>query len=449
MTLRVRLAVFVAVAVGIAVAVVAIAAYRSTRDETLAEIDRFLRTRAPLAVLIEESPGGHQPGSGLGAGNGGGRAEVGVVGDDVAAQIVFVDGSITILGSGDLVLPVTPADLAVAAGTLGEFMRTVSFDGADYRMLTRHLGPTAALQMARDLTETSSILQGLRNRLLLIGIAGALLAGIAGWLVAGRAVRPVRELTAAAEEVATTGALDAAIPVQRSDEIGRLAGSFNAMLARLEASRVAQQRLVADASHELRTPLTSLRTNIELLARGTVPESERTAMLSDLKAEVLELGTLVGELVDLATVGRAEESLGSADLAAIVAEAVGRAERRATQSIDLTATPLITEVRAGAVGRAVSNLLDNAIKWSPPEGAITVTLTPHGLAVADRGPGIAPEDLPFIFQRFYRSSAARALPGSGLGLAIVAAVAEDHGWMPYARNREGGGAEVGWRFGPE
>jgi two-component system sensor histidine kinase MprB len=447
MTLRARLSVFVAVAVGLAVAVVALAAYRSTRDESLAEIDRFLRGRAPLAVLVESPPGAHLPGSARGSGSGGNAS--GVVGDDVAAQILFVDGTVAVLGSGDLVLPVTAQDLAVVAGGIGDVMRTTSVDGVPYRMLTRRLGPTAALQVARDLTETAAILQGLRNRLLLIGLTGALLAGITGWFLAGRAVRPVRELTAAAEVVATTGALDAAIPVQRSDEIGRLATAFNEMLARLETSRVAQQRLVTDASHELRTPLTSLRTNIELLARGTVPEAERAEMLSDLTAEVVELGALVGELVDLATIGRAEEERVATDLGAIVADAVSRAGRRASQSIETASVSLVAPVRPGAVGRAVSNLLDNAVKWSPSDGVITVTLDAGGITVADRGPGIDDDDLPFVFQRFYRSTAARALPGSGLGLAIVAAVADDHGWAPFARNRRGGGAEVGVRFGPE
>ncbi len=450
MTLRARLAVFVAMAVGLAVAIVSVAAYRSTSDETMAEIDRFLRARAPLAALAEQPPITHQPGSGQGSGGGGGglgrRDQVGVVGEDVAAQLLFTDGSISVLGSGDLVLPVSLEDLAVVSGASPELVRTVTIDGTDYRMLTRRLPPIAGLQVARDLTETQSILEALRNRLLLLGVAGALLAGVAGWFLAGRAVRPVRDLTAAAEAVSVTGGLDAPIPVKRSDEIGRLAGAFNEMLARLEASRLAQQRLVTDASHELRTPLTSLRTNIELLARGTVPDSERDAMLADLTAEVVELGSLVTELVDLATVGRDEEAVVEVDLAIIAADAVARATRRATQTIEVESTPVPAQVRPASVARAISNLLDNAIKWSPPDGVITLHLDTQSLAVADRGPGIAEEDLPFVFRRFYRANAARSLPGSGLGLAIVAAVAEDHGWTPFARNRVGGGAEVGFEF---
>lgn len=445
MTLRARLAVFMAVAVGFAVALVAVAAYRSTRDETMGEIDRFLLGRTPITELIEAPD--HEPGSGQGSGTGRGRATGSVISDDVVAQVLLGDGTIRALGSSEVALPVGDQDLTVATSiAAAPVLRTITIDGVDYRMLTRRLGPGSALQLARDLTETESILTGLRNRLVFVGAFGALLAGLAGWLLAGRAMRPVRDLTAAAERVATTGALDAAIPVARSDEVGRLAGAFNEMLARLETSRLAQQRLVADASHELRTPLTSLRTNIELLARGSVPEGEREAMLADLKEEVAALGTLVAELVDLATVGRDEEPRVATDLAALVSEVVDRAGRRSSQRFVIALDPRVSEVRPGAVARAVSNLVDNAVKWSPANGEIAVTLDATGIRVADRGPGIPPEDLPFVFQRFYRAPTARSMPGSGLGLAIVAAVAEDHGWTPYARNREGGGAEVGMRF---
>ena len=440
MTLRTRIAIAVTLVVGLAVGVVAFAAYQSTRSETMGEIDRFLRTRAPLAGLIEG-------GGGRGQGSGRGDGPQNVIGDDVVAQVVFADGTTWLLGQGEIELPVAPVDMAVALGQAAEVLRSVTIDGLDYRLYTRPAGLGVAIQVARDLSETEAILNGLRNRLILVGIAGALLAGLAGWFLAGRAVRPVRDLTGAAEHVAATGTLDAAIPVDRSDEIGRLANAFNEMLARLDASRVAQQRLVADASHELRTPLTSLRTNIELLAAGKVPAAERADLLADLKTEIVELGALVSELVDLATVGRAEEERSPTDLASLVADAVGRAGRRASQTFEANLSPVQAEVRLGAVTRAVTNLLDNAVKWSPADGVITVTLDDSVLAVADRGPGIPLDDLPFVFQRFYRAAAARAMPGSGLGLAIVAAVAEDHGWKPFAHNRQGGGTEVGWHFG--
>ncbi|HEX5630302.1 MAG TPA: HAMP domain-containing sensor histidine kinase [Acidimicrobiia bacterium] len=439
MSLRTRLALVVAAAVAVAVAVVSLAAYRSTRDETIAEIDRFLRTRSPLAGLIDGG-GGQGPGGG-----GRGPGAQGVIGDDIVAQVLRANGTVILLGDADP-LPVDELDLAIALGDAPDVIRTITVGDANFRVFTRHAGPAVAVQVGRDLTETESILGGLRNRLLLIGVAGALLAGVAGWWLAGRAVAPVRQLTGAAEHVAATGTLDAAIPVDRSDEIGRLAIAFNEMLGRLDAARRSQQRLVADASHELRTPLTSLRTNIELLAAGKVPESGRAELLADLTAEVTELGTLMGELVDLATVGRDKEEPVETDIAELVAEAVSRAGRRATVRFEVSTSSHVAAVRPAAVGRAISNLLDNAIKWSPPDGVVEVVLDGDGLTVSDRGPGIPPDDLPFVFQRFFRATTARSLPGSGLGLAIVAAVVEDHGWKAFAGNRPGGGAEVGWRF---
>jgi two-component system sensor histidine kinase MprB len=155
----------------------------------------------------------------------------------------------------------------------------------------------------------------------------------------------------------------------------------------------------------------------------------------------------MAELVDLATIGRDQEEPVETDLAELVAEAVSRAGRRATVRFEVKTSPHVAAVRPGAVGRTIGNLIDNAIKWSPPDGVVEVVLDSDGLTVSDRGPGIPPHDLPFVFQRFFRATTARSLPGSGLGLAIVAAVVEDHGWKPFARNRPGGGAEVGWVFG--
>lgn len=451
MSLRTRLAAFVAVTVGVTVALVAFYAYRSASAEALAEVDRSLLGRVPIGgfELPTTGPG---PGQGPGGGQGGGTRRqdlASLISDDVLAQLILPDGIGVVLGDSDLELPVTGADLVIAKGEGTDFLRTITFDDRTYRIITRPLPQgRGAVQIARDLTETEAILDGLRTRLLLFGLAGAAFAALAGWFLAGRAVRPVRDLTGAAEHVAATGALDAAIPVQRSDEVGRLAGAFNEMLARLETSRSAQQRLVADASHELRTPLTSLRTNIELLARGSVPEGEQAGMLTDLRAEVVELGDLVSELVELATVGREDETPVEVDLAELAQTAITRSRRRATQTFAVTAGPVPATVRRSAVVRAFGNLVENAVKWSPPDGSLEVRLDGDGFVVEDRGPGFDPDDLPFVFQRFYRAAAARNLPGSGLGLAIVAAVADDHGWSVFAENREGGGARVGIRFRP-
>jgi two-component system sensor histidine kinase MprB len=311
-------------------------------------------------------------------------------------------------------------------------------------MLTRRVAPRAAMQVARDLSETDAILARLRTELMLLGLGGVVIAAGAGWWVARRSMRPVGDLTLAAERVAATHDLTASIPVDRDDEIGRLAASFNAMLAALEEARAGQQRLVADASHELRTPLTSLRTNIELVARGAIPEGELSGVLDDAKTELIELTNIVDELVDLATVGRHDEPKQRSDLAEIVHRVVERAQRRSGATITTSLEPTQIEMRVDGMTRAVSNLVDNALKWGGENGPVEIELQGRRLTVRDHGPGIDPGDRPRVFDRFYRASSARTKPGSGLGLSIVAAVVEDHGGTVFAGAPEGGGAEVGF-----
>lgn len=251
-------------------------------------------------------------------------------------------------------------------------------------------------------------------------------------------------LTEAAEHVAETQSLDARIEVARDDELGRLAHTFNSMLATLEEARVSQQRLIADASHELRTPLTSVRTNIELLQRGAVKGKERDELLADLGSETVELSHLVAELVDLATIGRQEEPTIEVDLAGVVAQAVERLRRHSDLEIRMDLAPTTIDGMPHGLLRAVSNLLENAAKWGREGPEIAVTLGAGTLTVRDHGPGIPEEDLPRVFERFYRSPEARALPGSGLGLSIVAAVIDAHGGDVFARNAPDGGALVGF-----
>jgi len=275
-----------------------------------------------------------------------------------------------------------------------------------------------------------------------------LVAGAVGWVGSRRSLKPVAVLTDAAAHVAATTDLDARIDVTRTDEIGQLGASFNSMLASLEDARSSQQRLVADASHELRTPLTSLRTNIELLQRDAVSGADRDELLADVGSELLELTHLVGELVDLATIGRNEEPRIEIDLAEIVDQAVARVRRRTSAAITVESVPTVVDGRPGALLRAVTNLLENAAKWGGAASSIEVALADDRVTVRDHGPGIPAEDLDLIFDRFYRSPAARALPGSGLGLAIVAAVAADHGGETFATNAPNGGAVVGFSVAP-
>ncbi|MFH1104695.1 MAG: HAMP domain-containing sensor histidine kinase [Actinomycetota bacterium] len=442
MTLRTRLALFVAVAVAIAVAGVSYFAYAVARTQVLGEVDEALRMRGVGAGLGQFLDVQGQSGSGQGQTGDAPGGEF--VRDDAVVQFITTDG-IYQLGRAEVVLPVDDSDLAVLSGSTPSVLRDLTIDGVHYRMITRPFAPGVALQVARDLSEADSVLAGMRLRLLLLGGGGVALAAAAGWWVARRSMRPVAALTLAAEHVAETHQLDAAIPVDRNDEMGRLATAFNDMLGALEEARASQRRLVADASHELRTPLTSLRTNVELLARkGGVPEAERPAVLADVSTELGELTHIVEELVDLSTMGREQEPIVAMDLAEVVDRLVGRASRRGDVEISSTVEPTPVEAPPTAIARAVSNLIDNAVKWGGGRGPIEVTLAGRTLAVRDHGPGIDPDDVPHVFDRFYRSPTARAMPGSGLGLSIVADVVAGLGGTVFAGPADGGGARVGF-----
>jgi two-component system sensor histidine kinase MprB len=274
--------------------------------------------------------------------------------------------------------------------------------------------------------------------------AGVIAATLAGWAVARNGLRPVRRLTEAAEDIARTEMLNP-IEVKGNDEIARLARAFNAMLAALSASRDRQRQLVADAGHELRTPLTSLRTNLDLLTqaeiRGGLSNASRQEVMEDVRFQIDELTTLIGDLTELARDEPADLNLDAVDLAEIVHRAVGRARRRAASlEFDVHTEPWWLVGESPALERAVLNLLDNAAKWSPPLGVVTVRLENGVLTVTDQGRGIAEVDLPHVFDRFYRSANSRTMPGSGLGLSIVRQTAERHGGTVRAGNVPGGGA---------
>jgi two-component system sensor histidine kinase MprB len=239
--------------------------------------------------------------------------------------------------------------------------------------------------------------------------------------------------------------------VTGKDELARLASSFNATLNALERSVEAQRHLVADASHELRTPIASLRANIQTLEDADrLPREERDGLRADIIGELDELTALVGDLVELARGTKAGEHVDEVRLDQIVAALVERAERRAAGTIAFRTALEPTVVRGAPdrISRAVSNLLDNARKWSPSGRPIEVELEDGTLSVRDHGPGFADEDLPYVFDRFYRAENARGMPGSGLGLAIVRQAAESHGGSAEALNAAGGGAVIRISFGP-
>ncbi|HEY6761846.1 MAG TPA: HAMP domain-containing sensor histidine kinase [Baekduia sp.] len=363
------------------------------------------------------------------------------------AQATLITGQ-TILPDVPVMLPVTKAVRDVAAGRRAEFLRDVTVDSVHLRVFTRR-GPTGeALQIARPLTEADATLGRLRWLLGAVMLLGVGLAAAMGFAISRVATRPLARLTATAERVTATGDLRHRLPQDDGvdDEPARLASAFNAMLARLERSRDAQRQLIADASHELRTPLTAVRANIELLGHAPdLPAAEREAMLGAARSQLEDLTVLVGDLVDLARPGDAGVASDPPEdlrLDELVAAAVERARRHAppgtTFTVDVAAPAIVCGTR-GRLARALGNLLDNAVKWSPPDGAVEVAVQGGEVTVRDHGPGIAEDDLPHVFDRFYRAPSARGLPGSGLGLAIVKHVADAHRGTVRAERAPGGG----------
>jgi two-component system sensor histidine kinase MprB len=305
-------------------------------------------------------------------------------------------------------------------------------------------GATGAVIAYKNLQETNRALERLRFILILVSFGGIAAAAVAGALVSGAALAPVRRLTAAAERIAETGEPSERVPEGGHDELAALGASFNTMLAALEESLETQRRFVADASHELRTPLTSLQTNIDVL-RGDIeldPE-QRGRLLDDLHRESQEMRVLIAGLLELAT-GGAQVEKAAFQFDEVVEDAVERARTRfpavswETDGLE----PTVVDGYRDRMERAVWNLLENAGKWSGDGGSVEVSLTGGELQVRDHGPGFAEEDRPLVFDRFYRSAAARSMPGAGLGLAIVREVAETHGGSVEAENAQDGGALV-------
>jgi two-component system sensor histidine kinase MprB len=434
MSLRNRVTLLAAVCVGSAVALVSLAGYFTVRTSLYDQLDTTLLQRADSlrdTLANAEQLGGIPPGVFSAA-----DIRVGLLDGRTGSSAV----------GGDLEMG--PDERAVAQGLRLQSLRT---DRArDLRVAAVPAAPGTALVVARGLDATRTTLARLGLVFTLVGGAGVLLAAAAGTAVAQGGLRPVQRLTEATERIARTGELQP-IAISGDDELARLTGSFNSMLGALAESQERQRRLVADAGHELRTPLTSLRTNLELLAASDRPdapslsEQDRKEISDDVRAQVEELSTLVGDIVELAREDAPQVVHEPVELTEVVERALARVGRRAPSvhfEVDLAPWSLLGD--ANALERAVLNLLDNAAKWSPAAATVHVALAPTGrgtaaVQVADAGPGIAEADLPYIFERFYRSSDARTLPGSGLGLAIVAQVAARHGGSVRASHRPQGG----------
>jgi two-component system, OmpR family, sensor histidine kinase MprB len=346
-------------------------------------------------------------------------------------------------------VPPIGLDASVATGVAPPYFRDVSYQGVAMRLYTMPLSSErdGLIRTARPLTGTNATIADVRWLLLALTLGGALAAALLGRLAANAVLRPVRALAGTVREVSATRDLNQRIPVTGRDELASLAADFNGMLAALAESQRAQQQLIADASHELRTPLTAHRANIELLARPDLPPEQRQRVLGAAVRAMERLSALVGDLILAARDGRSVDAREPLALDEVVAVAVERAQHRASElHFDSRLEPYRVVGARSRVERAVDNVLDNAIKWSPPGSTVDVRLADGRLTVRDHGPGIARDDLPHVFDRFYRAAAARGLPGSGLGLAIVKQTVDDHGGSVIVANADGGGALLTLRF---
>jgi two-component system sensor histidine kinase MprB len=364
-------------------------------------------------------------------------------------ELLSASGAILRRPGDRTTLKLVARDLAVARGLAKSYFRDGEAGSTPVRVYVAYAGQGHAVISIQALTDLTNTLHDLAEILLAITLAGAALAGLLGLLVARTAAAPVHLLRQATEHVRSTGDLTRRIRGLGADDLGKLGRSFNEMLDTLEESRRAQRQLVADASHELRTPVATIRTNLEVLARNPdLAASDRDPLIEDLIGESVELGNLIEDLLETARESDVEEPIELVRLDAIIISELERWRRRQPRTA-LRCSALavvVVEGRPSRLRRALANLLDNAIKWSPPDSAVDVSLAGGTLTVRDHGPGFTAADLPYVFDRFYRAPSARAVPGSGLGLSIVRKVAEEHGATAAAENAEGGGAVVTLTF---
>jgi two-component system, OmpR family, sensor histidine kinase MprB len=455
MTLRTRIAAVASLSVALAVLAAAVGLYIAVRSDLQGEIDQGLRQRAQAFV----GPAGTgSPGEGgLPAGGppqGGFPTHVQPAPFGAASgyvQFIAPNGTIEVpAGQGTSPkIAVSASDKAIAASGAGSALSDRTVKGTQLRVLTIGTGSSGAVLIARPLSEMNHELSRILLLLVIVGVSGIALAAILGALVARVALAPIARFTNRTETL--TGNLDLSrrLDVEGRDELARLAGSFNTTLDALERSVEAQRQLIADAGHELRTPIASLRANIQVLEEAErLPPAEQESLRRDIISELDELTALVGDVVELARgSGREDADPDDVRLDEVVQGAVERTMRRGDLRFELDLEPTLVRGQGERIVRAVSNLLENAHKWSPAGGLVEVGLHEGVLSVRDHGPGFDEGDLPFVFDRFYRADRARKLPGSGLGLAIVRQAAEACGGYAEAQNAPGGGALLRVSFG--
>jgi two-component system, OmpR family, sensor histidine kinase MprB len=443
MTLRKRLSLIAAASVAIAVTIAVAACYAIVRSQVRGQVTDALNAQVAavqVSGVLQRAVPGNRASSG---------------GPAPYNQTVLADGQVY-QREGGLALPITSQILKMARTGRGFSISDIWVNGSHLRMLSLPVnvpyGPQAVpavLQLARPLNGVDTILRHLRLFLALIVVGGVAVAAVLGRMASRRVLAPLGEVAQVAQEIAETDDLTKRLNVHADDEVGQLAKNFNAMLVRLETSRAAldesvraQRQLVADASHELRTPVTSLRTNIEVLLEDVVLEPEdRRRLLADVVEQSEELTALVGDLIELARGDQPGAEPEDVRLDGVADESLARARRNAPGiHFEATLVPTLIDGAPERLGRAINNLLDNAARHSPRGGTVELQVGPRGVEVRDHGPGVDPEDLPYVFDRFFRGRNSRGRQGSGLGLAIVRQVAQQHGGSASVVNAVDGGA---------
>jgi two-component system, OmpR family, sensor histidine kinase MprB len=465
MSLRARMVLVAGVAVAIAVVAVAVASYAGTRSDLQSQVDQQLQglAKAPLGNVGVGPGGGHSPlpqsGQRQPSRLDNGDPDEGLGLDALPPQAFGgPSGAFTLFkASGGTYsrgyeIPSTPAIRALARSGHGQFYTDMLVKGTHIRVLVTGIGARGALAVALPLTSVDSALRRELVLLLLVGGAGILLAALLGIAVARTALTPIVRFTRQTESIAANPERieHERLDVIGSDELARLAGTFNRTLDALERSVQSQRNLVADASHELRTPIATIRANLQLMRdEALLSPEDRAALRADVISELDELTALVGDVVELARGSKPSGEQGDVRLDEVLREAIDRARRRAPGlTFQQVIEPTLVRGEADRISRAVTNLLDNAAKWSPEGGVVDVTLHGGVVTVRDHGPGFNEDDLPYVFDRFHRAREARSKPGSGLGLAIVRQAAEAHDGSVEAANAPDGGALLRVSFGP-
>lgn len=437
MTLRNRLALAAAGAAALAVTGVAVLGIGFARYELRSQVDQSLRRQAQnvdaTQVVAQRIPSHDVRDVGDHTNHADGEQPPAPApdGGTTGYQIVDASGNVIVGNDGGTLLPVDATDLEFARAGTGTRLRDATVEGVHYRIATVGEQGGYAVLVGRPIDDVDRTLDELTIGFIVLALVGVCVAALLGRLVARRALGPVTLLSAAARDVAAKQDPSLPVPESGGAELEQLGRSINSMLSSLTELREHERRLIDDAAHELRTPLTSLRTNIELLASGrSLSDDDRRDLLIDLQAQTHEFSDLVGDLDALARRASTDQAAEAQPvrLDEVVANAARRARRRGgpVRIVVRNGDPGTVIGDAPMIERAIMNVLDNAVKWSPPDGLVVVEVRGTVITVTDDGCGIGADEAPHVFDRFWRAPTARSMPGSGLGLSIVRRVVDDH-----------------------